>query len=175
MKRVLLLYGDANQALPIAKSLHRKGYIVDAICSSKWSYGYGSRYIRKKYVYENAEDVDEYFEYLRGILQQEKYDTIIPMRDSTAEVMSKYRNELLQYTQFVMPDYDIFERGFDKHRLMALCKAKGYPHPETYIIGEAGLEGLDLTTLKFPLLIKPNHTFGARGMTLCRNEEELLE
>ena len=113
--RILLLYGDANQALPIAKSLHLAGHTVDAICSSKWSYGYGSRYIGKKYLHENAEDVDEYIKYLVSVLQKERYDTIIPMRDSTAEVMCKYRDELLKYTQFVMPDYETFERGFDKH------------------------------------------------------------
>lgn len=171
--RALLLYGDANQALPIAKSLHKKGHMVDAICSSKWSYGYGSRYIKKKYLHENAENVDEYFSYLINILQKEKYDTIIPMRDSTAEVMCKYRDELLKYTQFVMPDYETFEKGFDKHRLMEMCQKQGYPHPETYILGDEQLEELDLDSLKYPLLIKPNHTFGARGMTLCNNKADL--
>ncbi len=175
MNKVLILYGDANQALPIAKSLYRSGYIVDAICASKWSYGNGSRYIRRKYLYENAENVDEYFAFLIEILKKEKYDTILPMRDSTAEVMCKYREELLRYTQFIMPDYETFERGFDKHRLMELCQRRGYPHPETYILDDKQLDGLDLDSLRFPLLIKPNHTFGARGMTLCNNKEELIE
>ena len=173
--RILLLYGDASQSLPIAKSLNHLGHIVDAICASEWSYGYGSRYIRKKYLHENAEDVDEYFSYLISLLQKEKYDTIIPMRDSTAEVMCKYQNELLKYTHFVMPNYETFERGFDKHKLMEVCQKQGYPHPETYILGDKQLDGLNLENLKYPVLIKPNHTFGARGMTLCNNQEELLE
>ena len=173
--KVLILYGDATQALPIARSLHHRGYQVDAICSSKWSYGYGSKYIRKKYLHENAEDVDEYFDYLLGILKEGKYDTILPMRDSVAEVMCKYRDELLKYTQFVMPDYETFEKGFDKHRLMEICQQKGYPHPQTYLLDDTHLNGIDVEALRYPLLIKPNHTFGARGMTLCNNKDELLE
>lgn len=173
--KILLLYGDANQALPIAKSMSKARHTIDAICASKWSYGYGSRYIRKKYLHENAEDVDEYFSYLIQLLKKEKYDTILPMRDSTAEVMCKYRDELLKYTQFVMPDYETFERGFDKHKLMEVCQRQGYPHPETYILNDKQLENLDLDGLRYPLLIKPNHTFGARGMTLCNNKEELIE
>ncbi len=173
--KILLLYGDATQSLPISRSLYKAGHTVDAICFSKCSYGYGSRYIKKKYLYDNAEDVDSYFSFLIEILKKEKYDTILPMRDSTAEVMCKYRDELLKYTQFVMPDYETFERGFDKHRLMEVCKQKGYPHPETYLVGEKQLDGLDLEKLKYPILIKPNHTFGARGMTLCNTKEELIE
>ena len=119
--------------------------------------------------------MDEYFEYLKDILVSGGYSAIIPMRDSTAELMCKYRDELLKYTQFIMPDYDTFEKGFDKHRLMEVCKKNGYPHPETYLLEGDTLDGLDLDKLRYPLLIKPNHTFGARGMTLCNDRKELEE
>ena len=49
----------------------------------------------------------------------------------------------------------------------------GYPHPETYIVRNGSLCGLDIEEIRYPVLIKPNHTFGARGMTLCRNKDEL--
>lgn len=173
MKQVLILFGDATQALPIAKSLCKKGFYVDAICSSKWSYGYGSRYIRKKYIYKETEDVDKYFNFLINILKNEEYDTIIPMRDSAAEVMSRYKDELLKYTHYEMPDYESFECGYDKHKLMEICEKKGYPHPETYLLENGNLGYLDLDNLPYPMLIKPNHTFGARGMTLCLNRQEL--
>ena len=42
----------------------------------------------------------------------------------------------------------------------------GYPHPETYIVRNGSLCGLDIEEIRYPVLIKPNHTFGARGMTL---------
>lgn len=173
--RVLILYGDATQTLPIAKSLKQIGVWVGAICSSKWSYGYCSRYIDKKYLYSNAENIDEYFSYLINVLKTERYDAIFPMRDSVAEVMSKYKTELLKYTHFVMPDYSTFKLGFDKHKLMEVCQKKGYPHPQTYILEGNSLDNVDLDNLIYPILIKPNLTFGARGMTLCNTKDELLE
>lgn len=174
-ENILILAADLEQTLPIAKSLYNKGYEIHGVFSSKYSYGYGSRYIKKRFVHENAEEIEDYYLFIKSVLLQDKYVTILPMRDSAAEVMCKYRDELLKYTTYVMPDGEGFERGFDKRRLMEVCEAKGYPHPETYLVENGNLRSLDLDTLRYPVLIKPNHTFGARGMTLCNNRKELEE
>ena len=58
---------------------------------------------------------------------------------------------------------------------MEICKRYGYPHPFTMIVEGKGLEQIDMECLSFPLLIKPNHTSGGRGMTLVHDKEELLE
>ncbi len=174
-ENILILAADLEQTLPIAKSLYNKGYEIHGVFSSKYSYGYGSRYIKKRFVHENAEEIEDYYLFIKSVLLQDKYVTILPMRDSAAEVMCKYRDELLKYTTYVMPDGEGFERGFDKRRLMEVCEAKGYPHPETYLVEDGNLRSLDLDTLRYPVLIKPNHTFGARGMTLCYNRKELEE
>ena len=174
-ENILILAADLEQTLPIAKSLYNKGYEIHGVFSSKYSYGYGSRYIKKRFVHENAEEIEDYYLFIKSVLLQDKYVTILPMRDSAAEVMCKYRDELLKYTTYVMPDGEGFERGFDKRRLMEVCEAKGYPHPETYLVEDGNLRSLDLDTLRYPVLIKPNHTFGARGMTLCNNRKELEE
>lgn len=174
-ENILILAADLEQTLPIAKSLYNKGYEIHGVFSSKYSYGYGSRYIKKRFVHENAEEIEDYYLFIKSVLLQDKYVTILPMRDSAAEVMCKYRDELLKYTTYVMPEGEGFERGFDKRRLMEVCEAKGYPHPETYLVEDGNLRSLDLDTLRYPVLIKPNHTFGARGMTLCNNRKELEE
>ena len=171
--KILILAADLEQVLPIAKSLYDKGFEIHGIFSSKLSYGYGSRYIKRKYIHQNAVEIEDYYLFIKSVLQKERYVSIIPMRDSAAEVMCKYRDDLLQYTAYVMPDADGFERGFDKQRLMEVCKMHGYPHPETYIVRNGSLCGLDIEEIRYPVLIKPTHTFGARGMTLCRNKDEL--
>lgn len=57
---------------------------------------------------------------------------------------------------------------------MELCMKKKYPHPYT-INTESDIFKLDRTEIPFPLLIKPNITCGARGMTLVHSYEELME
>ena len=52
--KILILAADLEQVLPIAKSLYVKGFEIHGIFSSKLSYGYGSRYIKRKYIHQNA-------------------------------------------------------------------------------------------------------------------------
>lgn len=174
-KRILLLYADGTQAIPVINSLYRLGYTVDAVAGSKFGYGSNSRYLNKCYYFEDVEDVDIYFKYLVELLKHENYDTVIPLRDENTKLLCKYREELLNYTRFLVPDDVTFEKGFDKHQLMEICKIYGYPHPQTMIVDGESLDGLDLDELLYPVLIKPNHTAGGRGMTLVQNKQELKE
>ena len=172
--RILLLYADATQTLPVARSLRQKGHFVAGVFASRLSYGYPSRFINKRYIFSNVENVDEYYGYVSEILEHTEYDSIIPMNDASAVMLSKYRNELLKLTAFVMPDFEIFTKGYDKQKLMQLCNEKGYPHPKTTIVENGRIQDIDIKSLDFPLLIKPNYTSGGRGMTLINNSEELL-
>ncbi|MBR5168368.1 MAG: ATP-grasp domain-containing protein [Salinivirgaceae bacterium] len=172
--RILLLYADATQTLPVARSLRQKGHFVAGVFASRLSYGYPSRFINKRYLFSNVENVDEYYGYVYEILEHTEYDSIIPMNDASAVMLSKYSSELRQFTAFVMPDYKTFSRAYDKHSLMRLCQEKGYPHPRTTIVEDGHIEQIDVDSLQFPLLIKPNLTCGARGMTYCEDKNELL-
>lgn len=173
--RILLLYADATQTLPVARSLHKKCHTVDGVFASKWSYGYPSRFISKRYMFSDVENAEAYYEFVRNVLTQTKYDSIIPMNDDSAVMISKYRTELQALTAFVMPSFETFTKGYDKNLLMQLCSEKGYPHPKTVTISGGKIEDVPLGNLRFPLLIKPNYTSGGRGMTLVNNQEELLK
>lgn len=173
--KALILYGDGTQTLPVARSLKKLKFEVSAIFKSKWTYGYSSRYIKKKYIFDETEDIDALYKYVDRLLNNECFDIVIPMHDRSAEMLSKYRQDLFRKVRFVMPNYQIFQEGFDKHRLMKNCQKYGYPHPKTTIVEGNTLEGIDVNCLYYPLLIKPNNTWGARGMTLCRTKDELLE
>ena len=59
--KVLLLYSDGTQAIPVIKSLSKAGHIVDGVGESKYGYGSNSRYLNKFYLYEEVEDIDKYF------------------------------------------------------------------------------------------------------------------
>lgn len=173
--KILLLYGDGTQAIPVVKSLHKAGYTVDAVAETKYGYGSNSRYLNKCFYFEEMEDVDKYYLYLVELLKTGKYDAVFPLRDENTKLLSKYREQLQQYTKFVVSDDETFERGFDKHKLMEVCQAHNYPHPQTTIVNGGSLDGIDLDKLNFPLLIKPNHTAGGRGMTLVHTKDELKE
>ena len=173
MNKVLLIYGDGTQTLPMAQALDALGYEVHAIVSTKYSYGYGSKYIKKCFVFQEASKVDALYHYLLEILKNKDYSVVVPMHDESAECLSKYKDSLHDYTHFEMPDISTFMKGYDKRALMRLCQENHYPHPRTVFVEGCSLDGIDTGQLKYPLLIKPNITCGARGMTRCNNREEL--
>lgn len=173
--RVLILYGDGTQTLPMAKALHKLGCEVHAVVSSKLCYGYGSRYIGKKYLFQDINNIQALYDYVIKLLQHDHYDVIIPMHDESAEMVSTYKDVLLIYTCFVMPSINDFKKGHDKQQLIDLLQRKRYPHPKTVFVESNVINKEVLDKANFPLLIKPNITSGARGMTKCDNEEELRQ
>ena len=47
-------------------------------------------------------------------LKEHKFDVLIPTSDTSAEFMSFHKKELQKLTGVLMPDRDVFEKGYDK-------------------------------------------------------------
>lgn len=93
MGRILLLNGDSTQALPLSRSLKKMGYDVDVVQYTKWGYGSSSRFVNRKFLFLEYEDLEEYHDFLLSILK-EGYDTVIPCDDYGAMLLSKYKMNL---------------------------------------------------------------------------------
>lgn len=172
MSNVLLL-GCGTQGLAMAKDLKKSGHTVFLI-GEKHNYADVSRYVDKKqYCYETPSS-EKYLTLVKSFVEQNQIDAIIPMGDVLAEFLSKNKETLQGIVHFKMPEYQSFIRATDKNQLMTLCKEKNYPHPFT-INTVSDVTALDKQKIPFPLLIKPNITCGARGMTLVNSYEELCQ
>lgn len=180
MAKVLILDGAAAHANAIGECLHKTGYEVGVVCDQKWSYGYHSKHIDEHYLCPDVHDKG-YAEWMLNFLKVHHYDVLIPISDGSAEFMSFHKDELQKITGVLMPDREIFERGYNKKNLMVLCAKKGYPHPLTIDLfgfdakntsSFAKVESLE--KFPYPALLKPNLTSGGRGMTLINSYEELL-
>ena len=175
MKKILLLEADYTQSLPTVKSLHKHGYVIDGVFSHKLSYGYGSRFFNKKFIFEDVSKHENYRDFLMTLLRNGEYSAIIPLSDQSAIVLSKYKDMFSKYTSFVLPSWDNFEHGYDKHKLMQECELGKFPHPKTVAVAGLALPLEKVKSLKFPVLIKPNFSNGARGITYVENIEELVD
>lgn len=172
--KILLIQADTTQTLPIARNLAKKGYEVHAIVSSKLSYGFGSRFIKKKFIFKDYENIDLHFHFILNRITAEKYSALIAMADHGAVVLSTYKKELQKYSSFKCPTLDVFNKGYDKHNLMETCKELGIPHPKTITVNGADILNSGVEVLKFPVLIKPNFSCGARGITYVTDLNELF-
>ena len=169
----ILILGCGTQGLAIAKDIKKAGHTVFLI-GGKHNYADVSRYVDKMQYCSEIPLSEEYLNIIRSFIKQNRIDAIIPMGDVVADFLSKNKNELQGLAHFLVPDYHDFIQATDKNQLMALCMEKNYPHPFT-INTVSDVKDVDKQTIPFPLLIKPNITCGARGMTLVHSYEELCE
>lgn len=175
-KSVLLLDGQAVQTLIVARMLKKSGYRISVLADGKDNYGYHTSSAMERYVGPDSHHKEEYHDYLMSLLSEHHFDVLIPMTDETAHYCSIYKADIIRHSQVLIPELDVFMRGYDKSQLMSLCGEKGYPHPQTKDLGDAQmLDAGNFETFPFPALIKPNLTTGGRGMTLVASLDELMK
>jgi predicted ATP-grasp superfamily ATP-dependent carboligase len=168
-QNILLLDADGTQGLILAETLYKAGYILHFFCYEKYSYGFHSRYVKHKVIAPSAKQ-NEYLKFLIEYIQQNKIDVLLPMSDDTAKIISKYKSDLLKIVKFIIPNYDVFIKGYNKGSLMTVCERNNFPHPQTIKLSQDNINNIDNKI--FPALIKPNITCGARGLTLVNSMEE---
>ena len=157
----ILIFDGGLQALSITKSLHTAGQFV-GIATSKTDVAYYCRYVDRKHHIVARMEFDKQ---VYGILQEHKYDVIIPMSDRAAEFLSlnKSHIEATYSSKCAVPNYETFIVGYDKKRLMQFCEEHNISHPKTHSISSEDIK----TAVKhvgFPALIKPDFSVGARGI-----------
>lgn len=173
MKKIVILDAQTIQTIAVAKSLKMHNYYVILMCDSKNSYGFHTKYADRKIIVPSIQSETEAFHlFFVEFLQNEKIDVVIPMNDYSARYLSKNKSTLEQLTNFIIPSYDIFINAYDKNRLMKICETNGFPHPKTVDLTTCNIEAVD-KLIKFPALIKPNISTGARGIAIVESISEI--
>ncbi len=171
--RVLLLDGHTIQVLPFLKAFRKLEVKITIFCESKLSYGYFSKYKKTKVICPKiADNTEKYHEFLLDYLKKHPQDMIIPLFNDTAEYASKYKEELESTgCKVEIPSWNIFIKGHNKESLMNICREIGIPHPRTENPDKIGYEKA-IEYVKYPCLIKPNLSAGAKGIKIIRNKED---
>ena len=171
MSKILIL-DSGTQGYITVKSLKRGGHTVFLLYRGKHNYADDSKYVDFKFqIGEDYGDPD-CLRVVMELVKKHSIDAVIPMSDASSLFLCRNKDVLQPLVRFFLPNIEVFEKGYDKNSLMALCAEKGYPHPQT-INDVDDINQLEMSSLSFPMLIKPNHTCGGRGMTLVHNGEEL--
>lgn len=170
---ILLLDGQSVQAISVSKYLKRNNYRVIIFCDTKLSYGYSTRYADEKYISPKTDD-QNFGEFLYSFLEKNHIDGIIPLNDNSAKFLSLNKNKLTKFTNFIIPDIDVFYKGYNKKVLMSICDKFNFPHPKTVNLNEGSIK-MASSKIGFPSLIKPDMTTGGRGITLVNSEGELTK
>lgn len=169
---ILLIEGNARQVLPMAKSLRQLGHMVTTYNSSRFDYGYASRYPHKKILTKiDWRNEKEVYRNLLEHISKEEYDLIIPMNDDAAILLSKYKTELEKSTKVAVNNWDIFKLSMDKFQTMRICMANNIPCPLSVLDYEEYEKRR--AQFKFPIVVKPRTGCGAVGFHISNDEEDL--
>ncbi|ABL66605.1 carboxylate--amine ligase [Chlorobium phaeobacteroides] len=173
MANVLLLDAHTIQALPVMKALKKSGHKVFIECETKKSYGYYSRYSDVKFIKPLVDyNSNVYLQHIIKLVEKYDIDILLPLFDDSAQFASKYKEILKCILLLSVPTYDVFLKGYRKNNLMCFCKENGIPHPKTI---ELTIENIDYAAeyTGLPAIIKPDISFGARGMMFVNNIKEI--
>lgn len=172
-KKILILDGGAAHAMAIAECLKKSGYSVAVLCDNSNEYGYHTKYADERYLGKDSHEKD-YAEWMLNFLKEHHFDVLIPTSDTAAEFMSFHKKEIQKFAGVLMPDREVFKKGYDKNELMTVCKEHGFPYPFTVDLRKVSIDDSEeLNSFPYPGLLKPNLTSGGRGMTLINTYDDL--
>jgi D-aspartate ligase len=173
--RVLVMDGRIQSCLPVIKALRLGGHHVTIAESDPLCVGYFSRYPHRRIHHCDPRiDPEGFLADLKSHLTTGDYDVLIPILDVTAELVSRHKTELEQFVRIPLVDYPIFMRARDKSQTMKIAQTHGLPIPKTYFPDEMTIDEI-AGMVDYPVLIKPNISVGARGLTKVKNAQELKE
>lgn len=175
MSKILLL-GAGTQAFAILKSLHDSGHQLYMITGEKGNYADYSKCLTRVVYTSSHPSSAQYLSDVVNFIKQESIETLLPMGDAEASFLSKNVEVLKKLVRYKMPSYKNFLKGYDKNKLMSLCREKGYPHPLTIDLSlTAYNDSSKFDSFPYPGILKPNCTTGGRGMCLINSYDDLIE
>lgn len=174
MKKIFVTDGRSLAALAIARSLGEKGFEIHCGEEFKNSITSFSRYVKKNIIYPSpGNDSEQFINQILALIKSEHYEMIIPVRDETTLLFSKYKNEITKYTELYLAEYDKIRRFRDKGETIKIAR-EIIPCPKTYFPEEISIDEIK-TLAKYPILIRSRIGSGSRGILFVESPNKFDE
>ncbi len=171
--RVLVLDGFWNKALAAVRSLGRRGCFVAVGERTRFAPALFSRYCRRRFLHPAVEASPAGFlAALEGELRAGGYDVVLPMELSTQLVVARNHARLGRLVRIPFADAGRTLRVHDKGFLAAFAREHGIDVPATFFPQGPGEAAEMASELPYPVLVKPRHSSGGRGIQRVDRAEE---
>lgn len=174
-EKVLVLEAHGRAALPIIESCAELGLYVIAASSKKRCCGFYSKACYERLVYPlDQRFPEECVSFLLDFLSKRSVSVLFPVGDVMTDLIARHQNEFRKHTNLLLPSYDVFVQGRNKILTMKAAQRANCPMPLTWYPDDESLEQIIDKTPRYPVLIKPAISAGARGITFCNNKDDIL-
>lgn len=161
---VLVTDAWTNKALSVVRSLGLEGYTVHTSGHKRLGAAMYSTFVKKRFFLPDPiQHPDLYFRKLNELIEQEKYQFILPLEESTMLILFRHKTLLRPQTKLLLPEEKSFRLANDKMEVILLARKLGIPLPETTFSETLQAEKIK-AEFKFPLILKPRTSSGSRGI-----------
>lgn len=165
MKKILMLGGSAQQvpAIEAAKEMGYYTVLIDYLPDNP------GQHVADKWYQESTTDVDAVYR----IAKEEGVDGILPYASDPAALTAAIVAERLGLPTNPAKSVEIL--GV-KHKFRKFLEENGFPCPKTFIFSpSSSIENIreGVSTLHFPIVVKPTDSSGSKGVTFLNDTEEL--
>ena len=173
MPRCLILDAEMQCSLPVIESLRKRGFHVTAGSYKRINMGFFSKYSNERVMYPAPKtSPDGFFNTILELAKHHHYDFVLPTDDISSEVLLARKDALEQYTHLPIVAYETFMKARDKSQTLKIAMQNNIPCPGTFFPDEENIGDI-ARRAPYPLLVKPNLSSGARGITLVPNKDDL--
>ena len=172
--KVLLTDGKAKSCLAACRSLAARGLRVHVASDTRLSLAFWSFAPTRRHLFPSSRtDPRGFVSAIVDLHRSQRFGAVIPVSDYDIDALlahvDLWRNESLP---LALPNRDAFVAARDKSQMMKTAMRAGVPCPGTWFPEEDSIEAI-LRVARFPLLVKPNISDGARGITLVHDPAQL--
>jgi D-aspartate ligase len=175
--RVLLTDAQDRSSLAACRSLHRAGYAVDAVASSRPAAAHWSRFCdRRLLASDPREDEPRFVEELRDIARTASYQLLVTGSDASLLAVSRNRERLEPFVELGLPPAVVVERCMSKQALVHTAAGAGLDAPETEVCADEAAAKAAARRLGYPVVLKPRSTvFGRNGGLVQRGSRLVMD
>lgn len=172
--RALVDNADGGVALAVIRSLGRKGIDITAASGIPSALSFRSKYCKRKVIYTSPEkDENKFLHEMLEIVKRGNYDVLFTMKGYEMEIISRYREKFTPFVKIPLADHETLEKASDKSQTLKIAMENDIPCPKTYFIKHTYEIEKIKDKIKYPIIIKPHKSSGAKGLTYVHSPNEL--
>ncbi len=164
--KVLVLDGNANQAVACVRSLARAGYSVAVGAPTSWSKAGWSRYAQRTFRYSSPTQQLRFVKQIAAELQRYVGGLVLPMEELSTLPLSAHRELIFAcHGKLVLPPHATVLQTFDKQYTTGLAASLGIATPRTWVVDSMAQAERIAQAISYPVVLKPRSTnqLGANG------------
>jgi predicted ATP-grasp superfamily ATP-dependent carboligase len=172
--KVLVVGAEENPSLPIIESLSTKGIEVHVASHKRVCVGFFSKHVHRRFVYPSPYTHEQDFlASLCDYVKREEFDVTFVTGDKPTDLLVKNKRLFSKHTSLPLVDFERYANCRDKTRTMKIAQRIGVATPKTYYPEEEPIDEL-ANKLNYPVVLKPNTSDGARGISYPKDADELV-